>query len=238
MKNIDNKSRKLSSVRRPPSPALRLSPTAWAKLLYLRDRGDTEVGGFGICAADDLLYVEDVQLVEQTCTCVSVAFDDASVADFFDQQVDRGLRPERFARIWVHTHPGMGPQPSGTDEETFQRVFGKADWAVMFILARECQTYARLSFHVGPGGSLVVPVEVDYSRSFAASDQDAWEQEYLANVRVASPPLIAQRGIVYEPGDEDAASTLAAEQDEWSDAWDEFLDGDQALFGERLCHEV
>ena len=40
-------------------PTLRFSPTAWAKLLFLRDLGDTEVGGFGISAADDLLYVED-----------------------------------------------------------------------------------------------------------------------------------------------------------------------------------
>ena len=196
------------------------------------------MGGFGISAADDLLYVEDVQLVRQTCTGVSVAFDDAAVADFFDRQVDQGLGPERFARIWVHTHPGMGPRPSRTDEETFGRVFGKTDWAVMFILAHQCQTYARLSFHVGPGGSLVVPVEVDYRRPFAASDQEAWEQEYLANVRVASPPLIAERGIVYEPGEEDAASALAVEQDERFDAWDEFLDGDQALFGERLSHGV
>ena len=52
----------------PSSPYLRLNPTAWAKLLYLRDLGDTEVGGFGISAVDDLLNVEDVQLVRQTCT--------------------------------------------------------------------------------------------------------------------------------------------------------------------------
>jgi len=30
----------------PRSPTLRFSPTAWAKLLYLRDLGETEVGGF------------------------------------------------------------------------------------------------------------------------------------------------------------------------------------------------
>ena len=29
-------------------PILRFSPTAWAKLLFLRDYGPTEVGGFGI----------------------------------------------------------------------------------------------------------------------------------------------------------------------------------------------
>jgi hypothetical protein len=33
---------------------LRFSPTAWGKLLYLRDRGGTEVGGFGIAPAADL----------------------------------------------------------------------------------------------------------------------------------------------------------------------------------------
>ena len=87
-------------------PALRFSPTAWAKLLYLREADESEIGGFGISAEDDLAYIEDVKLVRQSCTTVSVVFDDRAVADFFDEQIDRGLRPERFARVWVHTHPG------------------------------------------------------------------------------------------------------------------------------------
>jgi predicted PurR-regulated permease PerM len=33
-----------------------------------------------------------------------VAFDDAAVADFFDEQVDQGVVPERCGRIWIHTH--------------------------------------------------------------------------------------------------------------------------------------
>jgi hypothetical protein len=88
---------------------LRLTPYAWAKLLRLRDLGPTEVGGFGISAQDDLLLVEDVQLVGQTCTAMSVQFHDSSVADYFDRQVDQGLVPERFARLWIHTHPGDCP---------------------------------------------------------------------------------------------------------------------------------
>ena len=107
-------------------PALRFSPTAWAKLLFLRDLGDSEVGGFGISAADDLLLIEDVQLVRQVCTGVSVAFDDQAVADFFDRQVDEGRRPEQFARAWVHTHPGNSPQPSPTDEDSAPDVSGQA----------------------------------------------------------------------------------------------------------------
>ncbi len=107
---------KASADRHQPSvPSLRFSPTAWAKLLFLRDLGDTEVGGFGVASAEDLLLVEDVKLVRQTCTGASVAFDDASVADFFGEQVDRGVKPERFGRIWVHTHPGNWADPSTID---------------------------------------------------------------------------------------------------------------------------
>src|ERR1051325_739952 len=171
------------TFRQPRRPTLRFSPTAWAKLLHLRDCGPTEVGGFGISAAGDLFYIEDVRLVRQTCHAVSVAFADPAVADFFDEQVDQGLRPERFARLWLHTHPGDCPKPSWVDEETFGRVFTATDWAVMFILARGGRSYARLRFGVGPGGEMRIPIAVDYGRPFSAPDFANWEEEFLANVQ-------------------------------------------------------
>ncbi|HUQ69379.1 MAG TPA: hypothetical protein VM165_07650 [Planctomycetaceae bacterium] len=122
--------------------------------------------------------MEDVALVPQGTTGVSVAFDDVAVAEFFEDQVDQGRRPEQFARIWMHTHPGDCPLPSRTDEETFARVFGGCDWAVMLILARGGATYARLEWHVGPQGALLMPVAVDYRRPFAGSDEAAWGAEY------------------------------------------------------------
>ena len=198
-------------------PSLRFSPTAWAKLLYVRDLGDSEVGGFGISAADDLLYIEDVQLVRQVCTGASVAFDDQAVADFFDRQVDQGRKPEQFGRAWVHTHPGNFAQPSQTDEDTFARVFGRTDWAAMFILARQGQSYARLRFHVGPGGDLDLPVRVDYSRPFAASNHAAWREEYLAAVRVAELPLFARGGPDLLPG---VAAAMDPWDEDWFSAWD------------------
>jgi hypothetical protein len=166
-------------------PRLRFSPTAWAKLLFLRDRGSTEVGGFGIAPAADLLYVEDIRLVRQTCTSVSVAFDDSAVAEFFDDQIDAGRKPEQFGRIWLHTHPGDSAQPSHVDEATFGRVFGPCDWAVMFILAREGETYCRLQFRAGPGGAFEIPVRVDFETNFAGSDFEAWAGEYDTTVRKA-----------------------------------------------------
>lgn len=176
---------------RPHQPTLRFSPTAWAKLLFLRDLGPTEVGGFGISAADDCLRIEDVQLVRQSCTSVTVHFDDAAVADFFDSQVDQGLQPSRFGRVWIHTHPGSSATPSFSDEETFDRSFGSVDWALMFILAQEGQTYARLRFNIGPSGSLDIPVAVDFSRDFTASDHAAWKAEYERCVLLPQPRPLA-----------------------------------------------
>lgn len=168
-------------------PVLRFTPVAWAKLQFFCHRGDTEIGGFGVACADDLLVVEDFVTVTQRASFVGVSFDDEAVADHFDSQVTAGRRPEQFARIWCHTHPGDCPRPSGVDEETFARVFGQCEWAVMFILARQGQTYARLQFNVGPRGAVRVPVTVDYSRPFGPSDHDDWELEYGENVHVENP---------------------------------------------------
>ena len=161
---------------------MRFSPSAWAKLLYFRDKTTNEVGGFGVTPADDLLYVQDFVTVQQQVSCISVDFDDDAVADFFEAQVDQGRRPEQFARLWIHTHPGDCPQPSGVDEATFERVFGQCDWSVMFIMAQNNSTYARMSFNIGPGGQVLLPSEVDFNRPFEGTRYEQWDQEYDINV--------------------------------------------------------
>lgn len=148
----------------------------------MRDVTDNEVGGFGITEAEDLLFVTDFVLVKQKVTCVTISFEDESVADFFDEQVEAGRVPEQFARIWLHTHPGDSPEPSCTDESTFQRVFGSCDWSVMAIVAQNGSTYARLRFNAGPGGEIKIPACVDYNCEFDASNLEVWKQQYMANV--------------------------------------------------------
>lgn len=192
-------------------PALRFSPTAWAKLLCLRDEGPTEVGGFGITSAEDLLYVEDICLVSQTCSVVSVKFDDVAVAEFFETQVDAGRKPEQFARIWIHTHPGDSPSPSHVDERTFGRVFGRCEWSLMFILAQGGQTYARIRYGVGPGGSLEIPTTVDFKQPFAASDLNAWQHEYAASVRPLTL-LSVSNGSIPAIGDNALAANKSADE--------------------------
>jgi hypothetical protein len=194
--------------------------------LYLRDTGDTEVGGFAVAPADELLYVENVRLVRQSCSWASVAFEDESVADFFDTQVDAGRRPEQFARIWVHTHPGDCPQPSITDEETFDRVFGRSDWAVMFILARNGRSYARLRFNVGPRADVEIPVTIDYSRPFCGCDLEAWEQEYVANVQSIDPfgGTVEDEPLLASPFDEEPG-------DEWCETWFDYIGDEETVEG-------
>lgn len=170
-------------------PTLRFTPYAWSKLLYLRDLGDTEVGGFGISADGDLFLIEDFRLIEQNCTQVSVQFEDEAVADFFDEQIDQARQPEQVGRIWCHTHPGDSAEPSSVDEDTFARVFGQSNWSVMFILAMGGQTYARLKFGCGPGAEILVPIEIAWDVPFAAADHDAWEEEYDRCVK----PIMPQR---------------------------------------------
>jgi hypothetical protein len=174
---------RLPDHNRPRRPLLRFTPTAWAKLQFFRDRGDTEIGGFGVAAPHDLLLIEEFITVRQVTTCVSVAFDDLAVADCFESQVDAGRKPEQFGRAWLHTHPGDSPTPSGSDEHTFRQVFGRYDWAVMFVLAQGGTTYARLRFNVGPGGDVLIPTEFDFARPFAGSDHPAWAAEYNRNIQ-------------------------------------------------------
>jgi hypothetical protein len=229
---MNNKKRTFQRIE---PPKLRFSPTAWAKLLFLRDAGETEICGFGVAAPNDLLLVEDVRLVNQVCTAISAELDDASVAEYFDEQVDRGWQPSHFARLFLHTHPGSSPQPSTTDEETFARVFGNTDWAVMFILAQQGQCYARLRCNTGPGIEVEIPVEVDYGRPFEATDWNAWQEEYEANVH--GPP--AQ--VIDESTAKDGMTALRADDevlyrerwlDPWDDRWADYEDFERELIND------
>ena len=164
---------------------LLISPTAYSKMLYMLGAGNTEVGGFGIITdPEDQFYIGDFQTVKQVCTAASVKFDDEAVADFVEDQIDLKREPWQVMRVWMHTHPGFSPTPSGTDEETFERAFGDPDWAIMLIISKDRKYYARLRMTLKSGSNVEVPVEmrIDYTRDFQAADSAAWRKEYNANI--------------------------------------------------------
>ena len=191
------------------------TPLAWLKLQYLCHAGPTEVAGFGLSAEGDSLYLEDMLVVRQRATPVTVAFDDAAVADLFDDMADAGVPPARFARVWMHTHPGASVTPSFTDEVTFARVFGGCDWAVMAILGRTGRTSARLRFAAGPGAAIELRTAVDWAAWPAAAsgahgslaDRLAdWREEYTALVEVV--PLPGPEPFLFRGGSAGAAAPI------------------------------
>lgn len=171
-------------------PSVTFNVYAYCKLLWLRDRGNTEVGFYGICRdPKHPLYVDDIRMVRQSCTSASVKFDPEAVADFFDDMAQLGLQTFQYARLWMHTHPGASCQPSHDDEDTFSKSFSHQDWAVMFILGKTGDTYARLRMNSGMGVEQVIPVYVDYKSHFDAADHAAWQKEYDECWQKYTPPV-------------------------------------------------
>jgi proteasome lid subunit RPN8/RPN11 len=151
----------------------------------MRDAGNVEVSGFGITSKDDPLCVYDICIVEQQSSVASVELDPISIADLYDDCIDAGLHPEQFGRVWIHTHPSGIHKPSATDEQTFKEAFGKCDWAVMYILAKDNISYCALQYNKAPAHRVELSnSHVDFSIPFFASDVDKWKEEYDKNVKV------------------------------------------------------
>lgn len=154
------------------SKTLWFTPYAWAKLVYYLKEADTEVGGYGLTSSDDLLYVYDFNLILQESSVTTCEFDNVGLADYQCDMAEQGIAPEECMRIWIHTHPGQSPHPSGTDEDTCKQVFGKTSWGVMCIVSESLHTYARLVFSAGPGMGVEIPVAIDWKAPVEAPNYD------------------------------------------------------------------
>lgn len=208
-------------------PRLLLRPLAFLKLTYLCQAASTEVGGFGLGSEADPLVIDDLRLVRQEATAVTVVFDDDAVADLIDDMADAGVPPRRCGRVWVHTHPGQSASPSGTDERTFARCFGGADFSVMLILARGGDFYARLQMVGGINAAVEIPVAVDWPSLPRWLDEHAdvlpglvrqWRAELATLVSVPTARAMEGRAFAgdlrLEAADDDAVPYRGWWQDE------------------------
>ena len=87
-----------------------------------------------ITKPDDPLFVTDFCFLPQECSSVNTDFDTEAQNNWVEDQMESGLSPESFSRVWTHTHPGQSASPSGTDWETFQEAMANMPWGVMLIL--------------------------------------------------------------------------------------------------------
>jgi len=185
---------------RPNVPgALRLGPRAYAKLQWFRDRGSTEISGFGLSYRSELLYVADFLTIKQKASAASVEFDDDALNKYLDDMVKVGWHPSEVLRIWLHTHPGNSASPSSTDVATFRDVFGGSDWSIMAILAKGGEFKAKFRYNIqeqgivgevfGGGREADLKVQLDINPPFLGvtqEDYEAWEEEYQANILTRS----------------------------------------------------
>jgi len=163
----------------------RFTPYAWAKMIYLRDKLDTEVSAFGVTALEDDGLIEDVVLFEQEVSAGSVDVEADAVNDMMAELDEQGIDPYRCTRVWIHTHPAGIGTPSGVDERTFkEEVFTGPDWAVMMIFPKDGEVYARLKINRGgPVGEYEYQPTVDWSAPFQASDAEQWDAEIAKFVK-------------------------------------------------------
>jgi hypothetical protein len=197
---------------------LYLHPITLLKIKYLCHLGNTEIGGYGIIVEPNkYLYVEDFHLVPQKCTSVSVDYDDLGRAKYLEDQANQGFQPHQCMRVSIHTHPGGSAHPSCTDEANWKSVYGPCDWAIMVILAKGGETYARLRVKALNGPAIETLLDVVEDTAALADLQqadldglmDQWTEEYLHNVQTTH--------LFYElPNKEDKApSDLALSDVEW-----------------------
>lgn len=166
-------------------PTLIFSPKAWLKLLYMKNSANTEVSGFGISKVDNPLYVEDFVTIKQECTAATTDMDEEALDKYLEEMEEvRGLPISSFYRIWIHTHPNMSPNPSGTDEENFSTMFKSCTWALMVIVGKDEEVYARLRLNrVDVVGKLEMELdaEVDWVSLYTDLHEE-WTQELKRNV--------------------------------------------------------
>jgi len=155
--------------------------------LWFRDNKDVEIGGFGISSKEDPLLVVDFILAPQTCGVCSTRFDPDGLSDMHFKMSELGYDPSEWYRIWIHTHPEMPAEPSCTDEWNLADVYGDHNWAVMAIVSKTGDHYARLVHNEGPPSAVRIDFgieTVDCSPPVTAVDVKSLIEEYDENVKV------------------------------------------------------
>lgn len=125
---------------------------------------NTEVSALGICTGNTL-NVTDLLIPKQNCSVGHTEMDDEDVAnETVRLAVEEKIEPLFCNRIWIHTHPGNSPSPSGKDWETFSHLVDCGGWAVMLIFAKDSSYFCRLGYKMGDRKQMVeVPVRMNLS---------------------------------------------------------------------------
>jgi len=158
-----------------------------------------EMSGFGITSADDPLYVEDFETIDQECTVAETLLDDKAAGDYLGRMAKKGIDPHRCMRVWIHTHPfaTTSPSPSGSDKETFGKKLGEGDWAIMVIFGRGMCVTAKLRSKMKiPGGmtaEIILDVRYEVSTAIEDANKGKWAKEFNKNIHEPKPVPVSRK---------------------------------------------
>lgn len=178
---------------------LKFSPKAYLHWQFLCHYGPTEASAFGITNPDDGLLVESLWVPKQECTPVFTSIDDESWHDLFDWAYENNVPNSSIGGVWLHTHPNMSAHPSGVDERTFEEKFHTRPLAVMGIISRTNDVYARVKYNVNGHNSFPLSLEVLW-KNFPADlqsiseDIKLWEEDYKQKVTEKKMPVVTTTG--------------------------------------------
>ena len=176
---------------RPEEPTLWLTPYFLAKYTWFRDRGDTEVSGYGLSDEDNVLRFKDFIVPQQVCSATHTTIDEDDWLKIIGTELMSEYPAQCYHRLWAHTHPGFGPDPSSIDEDTFASHMQNPTWGIMLIYSTNGTFYARFC-QKNPRLVIEMNVEVDWSGPYYDFTPEIWEQQYQEKVSTQSPIVVSK----------------------------------------------
>jgi proteasome lid subunit RPN8/RPN11 len=143
-----------------------------------------EVSLYGITESNSLV-IKDFWIPYQFGTAVTTEFDEEKKVEEVDKLIQKGLDPNNFLKIWVHTHPKMSPNPSGTDIQTFKTKFNNLNWSIRLILGQNKQMTVKYQQNSPIPLELDLKTEIDFSnfKGFGIEEQTALLLELAEKVQ-------------------------------------------------------
>lgn len=183
---------------KPDRNILLVSSSALAKLRWSTEKTTNECCFWGIIDIDgDKVLLKDVILAKHQASSLYTDPDmEAYAQEVTNQYLQNDLEPWQLA-CWIHTHPPGISTPSGVDEETFEKSWGKCVRSVMLIMTHDGSFFAKLGAYTAPVDGLLptsveAPLHVtfeDVAAKLSTEEAAKLDLEFADKVSAYTRPL-------------------------------------------------
>ena len=156
------------------TPKLNFTAETWQQLNYMCKRCTHRDQVFRNHTSGGQAVVTDLWFPQQTCTAATVEFDDEDIAAQIDELQTHTPWMSASASGSTLTL-ATAPTPVAQTIQTFSKVLGHFDWAVMAILAKGGKSYARIK-HDAPAGITDGKIEYKIPMGMYSGGYEEWDQ--------------------------------------------------------------